>query len=106
MKPSANLQQAGDATTQGDAASCGWSNMRENFQQRALACSVPSNNPYDITTLNFEIHILQSPELVPLNLTSADKALKGGGQSARAGFAKVPVLLLTAQLVPLGKAFD
>ena len=63
MKPSANLQQAGDAPVDGNPAFGRLSYARHCLQERALASAVAANNAQHLTTFHLEADVLERPEL-------------------------------------------
>src|ERR1700722_11691899 len=52
MKSCANFKQGGYSPPQADAALGGFCNPAKNFQKRALACTIPTNDSNNLTSLD------------------------------------------------------
>ena len=62
MKASADLEQAGNATGDGDAPVARLGDARQDLQERGLAGAVAADDPENLTFADLEADILQGPE--------------------------------------------
>src|SRR5450755_3920104 len=85
----------------------GWpGNARQDFQQRALARSIPSNDADDFSMLDVKRDVPQSPEAVLLGVRRSYGAHTSGYATGDAGqrLAKRRVLRAGTKPVPLAQA--
>lgn len=68
MEAGADLKEGGDTSIVADVASGGGGNVAEEFEQRALACAILTDDANDITLLYLERDITKGPNVIRIAL--------------------------------------
>ena len=68
--------------------------MRQDFQQCALAGTIPTDDPDYVTSLHFKIDIFECPKVFATALTTRGQTFEWGLHGIDESFTQVPVLTL------------